>query len=56
MLGIFKLLLTITIFTAVLLFINKSALFTEGNHETRETTASIFLKQLIGLEMIVLII
>ncbi|SDL35376.1 MULTISPECIES: hypothetical protein [Bacillales] len=56
MLGIFKLLMTITIFTVMLLFVNKSALFANSNYNQKNSTASIFLKQLIGLEIIILVI
>ncbi len=56
MLAIFKILMTITIFTVMLLFVNKSALFANGNNDQKNSPGSIFLKQMIGLEIMVLII
>ncbi len=54
--AILEILLTIIFYTIVMFLVNRSLLSTHSKKDVKNSEANVFMKQIIGLELIVLII
>lgn len=56
MAAVLKITATVIFYMIVIFIVNRSLLFTDGKNHAKNSEADIFIKQIIGLELIVLIL
>ncbi|WP_411843669.1 hypothetical protein [Salinicoccus sp. HZC-1] len=56
MLAVFKISLTIILFTMLMFVVDRSSLFTDKKKDEKNSESDIFMKRIIGLELVTLII